>query len=78
MTKGQSGSPLFKRKLFGLEPQEQLKVSLLFLFFFFVIATFWIQKPIRISKFLVAIGIATAYYLGNKFNYLTQAQGQRF
>jgi ATP:ADP antiporter, AAA family len=32
------------------------RVALLFAFFFLVIAAFWIQKPIRTSRFLAAVG----------------------
>jgi len=45
----------FQRYL-GIEPGEQMKVLLLFTYFFVVIAAFWIQKPIRTSKFLVVAG----------------------
>jgi AAA family ATP:ADP antiporter len=44
------------RKLLGVSPDEQRKVFLLFSYFFVVIAIFWIQKPIRTSKFLTAVG----------------------
>ena len=41
----------------GVDRSELGKVLLLFSFFFIVIATYWVQKPIRTSKFISAVGV---------------------
>src|SRR5947208_158839 len=40
----------------GDSPQERIRVLGLFFYFFFVIAAFWVQKPIRTSRFLSGVG----------------------
>lgn len=44
-------------ELFQLTAEEKRKTALLFLFFFLVIAVFWIQKPLRTSGLLISGGI---------------------
>ena len=45
------------RKLFDIRDGEGILVSLMFLFIFFLIASFLIVKPVRSSLFLVNLGV---------------------
>jgi ATP:ADP antiporter, AAA family len=44
------------RAVLGESREERLRTLGLFAFFFLVIAAFWVQKPIRTSRFLTAVG----------------------
>src|SRR5262245_66546943 len=44
------------RAVLGESGDERLRTLGLFAFFFLVIAAFWVQKPIRTSRFLTAVG----------------------
>ncbi len=43
--------------LFELSAAEKKKTALLFVYFFLVVAVFWIQKPLRTSRLLISGGI---------------------
>jgi AAA family ATP:ADP antiporter len=51
------------RKLFDIREGEGVLVSLMFLFIFFLIASFLIVKPIRNSLFLVNLGVEKLPYV---------------
>jgi ATP:ADP antiporter, AAA family len=44
------------RAVLGESREERLRTLGLFVFFFLVIAAFWVQKPIRTSRFLTSVG----------------------
>ena len=54
------GAPRFAAawwRVLGISAEERTKVVLLFAYFFLVICAFWVQKPIRTPKFLIAVGV---------------------
>ncbi|TBR16817.1 hypothetical protein EPO15_18340 [bacterium] len=44
-------------EIFEIPKEERPKTLLLTLYFFLIIAAFWIQKPLRTSKFVKAVGV---------------------
>jgi AAA family ATP:ADP antiporter len=51
-----AGAPSWIRSVLGDTASDRVRVLGLFAFFFLVIASFWVQKPIRTSRFLKEIG----------------------
>lgn len=47
----------FLIQILDIPKEERPKTALLTLYFFLIIAAFWIQKPLRTSKFVKAVGV---------------------